>query len=250
MVFQVERLSTFSTVILIATLNEENGIAPTLTEFKETLEDSTYLVVDGGSTDRTVEIAQRLGAEILVQKGRGKGNAIAEGLSSIKDDPKYVVFTDADFTYPARYVLNMLQILDENPRVGMVTGNRFNHSLTSVAMKNPFYVGNKLIAVSQRILNGVDLDDPLTGLRVMRWEILKDWKPRSTGFDIEAELNHRVERAGYQTVEIPVQYRARLGEKKLKLRHGLTIFKRIMSESTQSNSKHLREDNHLENSNF
>ena len=238
MVFQVERLSTFSTVILIATLNEENGIAPTLTEFKETLEDSTYLVVDGGSTDRTVEIAQRLGAEILVQKGRGKGNAIAEGLSSIKDDPKYVVFTDADLTYPARYVLNMLQILDENPRVGMVTGNRFNHSLTSIAMKKPFHAGNRLVAVAQRILNGVDLDDPLTGLRVMRWEILKDWKPRSTGFDIEAELNHRVERAGYQTVEIPVQYRARLGEKKLKLRHGLTIFRRIVSESLHSNSRH------------
>jgi len=240
----VKRLSSFSTVILIATLNEEDGIAPTLTEFKETLEDSTYLVVDGGSTDQTVEIARRLGAEILVQTGRGKGNAIAEGLSSIKHEPKYVVFTDADFTYPARYVLNMIQILDENPRVGMVTGNRFNPSLTSGAMKNPFYAGNKLIAVSQRILNGVDLADPLTGLRVVRWEILKHWKPKSSGFDIEAELNHRVERAGYQTVEVPVHYRARVGEKKLKLRHGLTIFKRIISESLQSNSKHSREGDH------
>jgi glycosyltransferase involved in cell wall biosynthesis len=231
---------SFSTVILIAALNEEEGIASTLTEFKETLEDSTYLVVDGSSSDRTVEIAKRLGAEILIQKGRGKGNAISEGLSSIKHAPKYVVFTDADFTYPARYVLKMIRILDENPNVGMVTGNRFNHSLTSIAMKNPFYAGNRLIAVTQRILNGVDLNDPLTGLRVIRWEILKGWTLRSKGFDIEAEMNHQIERAGYQIVEIPVQYRARLGEKKLKLRHGLTIFKRIISESTKSNSKHSR----------
>jgi len=130
----------------------------------------------------------------------------------------------------------MIQILDENPNVGMVTGNRFNHFLTSIAMKNPFYAGNRLIAVTQRILNGVDLNDPLTGMRVVRWGILKGWKPKSTGFDIEAEINHRVERAGYQTMEIPVQYRARVGEKKLKLRHGLAIFKRIISESIQSNS--------------
>ncbi len=49
-------------------------------------------------------------------------------------------------------------------------------------------------------------------------------------------MNRRVERAGYRTIEIPVQYRARLGEKKLKLRHGLTIFKGIIAESLKSNS--------------
>src|SRR3990170_3461865 len=143
--------------------------------------------------------------------------------------------TIADFTYPAKYVLEMIRILNENPRVGMVTGNRFNQSLNSSAMKNPFYAGNRLIAFTQRVLNGVDLEDPLTGLRVIRWEILKGWKPTSQGFDIEAEMNHRVERAGYQTIEIPVQYRARLGEKKLKLRHGFTIFRRIIAESLKSN---------------
>jgi len=226
-----------SVVVVIAALNEQEGIGPTLAELREILNDQAYLVVDGKSIDRTVEVAKELGAEILVQKGCGKGNAIAEALENIDFDPKYIVFTDADFTYPARYVLNMLQILDENPRVGMVTGNRFNHSLTSIAMKKPFHAGNRLVAVAQRILNGVYLNDPLTGLRVVRWEILKGWKPKSTGFDIEAELNHRVERAGYQTVEVPVHYRARLGEKKLKLRHGLTIFRRIVSESLQSNSK-------------
>jgi hypothetical protein len=55
--------------------------------------------------------------------------------------------------------------------------------------------------------------------------------PKSKGFDIEAEMNHRVERQGYKTVEIPIQYRSRLGEKKLKLRHGFRILKRILHES-------------------
>jgi len=125
----------------------------------------------------------------------------------------------------------MIRILEENPEVGMVIGNRFNHSLHLRAMKSPFFVGNRFLALAQRFFNGVDLKDPLTGLRVVRWRILKNWEPRSRGFDIEAEMNHCVERQGYKTVEVPINYRARLGEKKLKLRHGFSILRRIVSES-------------------
>jgi len=144
---------------------------------------------------------------------------------------KYAVFTDADYTYPAKCVPEMIRILEENPEVGMVTGNRFNHSLTLSAMKSFFFVGNRFLAWTQRLLNGVHLNDPLTGLRVVRWPILKNWEPKSKGFDIEAEINHRVENKGYAIVEIPIKYRSRVGEKKLKLRHGLTILRRIVSES-------------------
>jgi len=72
--------------------------------------------------------------------------------------------------------------------------------------------------------------DPLTGLRVVRWEILRNWKPRSRSFDVEAELNYYIEKKGYLVVEIPIRYRHRLREKKLKLKHGVTILKRILVE--------------------
>lgn len=218
-------------VVVIAALDEEEGIGSTLAELKEVLGNALCLVVDGHSGDRTVEIAKELGAEVLLQRGRGKGNAVSEALASVERDPKYVVFTDADFTYPSKYVLDMIRILEADSSVGMVTGNRFNHLLTPSAMKNPFYVGNRFLAIAQRILNGVDLNDPLTGLRVVRWEILKGWKPRSRGFDFEAELNHHVERRGYKIIEVPIPYRTRLGKKKLKLRHGFSILKRIVAES-------------------
>lgn len=220
-----------SIVVVIAALNEEKGIGPTLAELKEILEDPSYLVVDGNSTDRTVEIAKELGAEVLIQRGHGKGNAISEGLASINSEPRYIVLTDADFTYPAKYILAMVRILEDAPSVGMVAGNRFNHLLTTDAMKNPFYVGNRVLAIAQLILNGVDMNDPLTGLRVVRWKILKGWTPKSKGFDFEAELNHQVERCGYQIKEVSIPYRPRLGEKKLKLRHGFSILKRIIIES-------------------
>jgi hypothetical protein len=60
---------------------------------------------------------------------------------------------------------------------------------------------------------------------------LDGWKPNSKGFDVEAEMNYLVRRKGYQIVEIPIEYKLRLGEKKLKLRHGFVILKRIMAES-------------------
>jgi glycosyltransferase involved in cell wall biosynthesis len=223
--------SLSSVLVMIAALNEEEGIGPTLAELGNVLKNPKYLVIDGNSTDRTIEIAKERGAEILFQKGIGKGDALAHAIGSVDSDIKYVVFTDADFSYPAEYLTKMIQILDENPEVGMVTGNRFNSHLRLSSMKSPFYVGNRFLAWAQLLLNGVSLRDPLTGLRVIRWKILKNWKPKSKGFDIEAEVNHLVEKQGYQTIEIPIKYRDRLGEKKLKLRHGFSILKRIISES-------------------
>jgi len=220
-----------SVLVIIAALNEEKGIGLSLAELRMVLADPMYLVVDGNSVDRTVEFAKEMGAKILFQEGTGKGEAIAQAIRSVDSDVKYVVFTDADFTYPAKCVPEMIRILEENPEIGMVTGNRFTHSLTLSAMKSFFFVGNRFLAWTQRLINGVHLNDPLTGLRVIRWPILKNWEPRSKGFDIEAEINHRVENKGYRIVEIPIQYRSRVGEKKLKLRHGLTILRRIISES-------------------
>lgn len=220
-----------SVLTIIAALNEEEGIGLTIAELKQYLDDPWVLVADGKSRDRTVEIAKNMDAGVIYQEGIGKGNAIAQVLKEIDANLKYVVLTDADYTYPAEYVPEMIRLLDENPSVGMVCGNRFNDHLDSKAMHNAFYFGNRLLAFTHNLLNGVALRDPLTGLRVIRWEILRNWIPKSKGFDIEVELNHHVERKGYCIVEIPIDYRPRLGEKKLKLKHGATILRRILLES-------------------
>ena len=88
------------------------------------------------------------------------------------------------------------------------------------------------MAFAHNLLNGVTLNDPLTGLRVIRADILRDWAVRSKGFDVEVELNHQVERQGFKIIEVPIKYRTRLGEKKLKIKHGATILKRILLETT------------------
>jgi glycosyltransferase involved in cell wall biosynthesis len=218
--------------VVIATLNEEKGIGPTIEELQNVLGNLHLIVVDGNSIDRTVEIAKNLGADIFSQEGKGKGAALFQGLKRLSPNVQYVVFTDADYTYPAEYVPKMVEILERDPKVGMVIGNRFNgeHNFDK-SLTNPFYIGNRLIAFAQHVMNGVKLGDPLSGLRVVRSSILKNWKPKSKGFDVEAEMNFLVEREGHQIVEIPIRYRRRLGEKKLKLRHGFGIMKRILAES-------------------
>jgi dolichol-phosphate mannosyltransferase len=223
----------FEVVVLIPTFNEAEGLAPTVLEVKRFLGEPYILVVDGNSTDGTVHVARSLGLEVIFQDGDGKGDAIAKAVKSLREnaDPQYIVFIDADYTYPAVYISQMIKILDENPDVGMVCGNRFDKPFSMANVKSAYYIGNRLLAFTHYLMNGVKLRDPLTGLRVVRWDIIRDWQPKSKGFDVEAELNYYVERKGYKIREIPIHYRKRLGEKKLKLRHGFTILRRILAEA-------------------
>ena len=231
-----EKLGMPSTQVIIAAWNEEEGIGLTVAELMDTLE-CHVLVVDGRSNDRTVEVARNLGAEIFVQDGLGKGDAIAKAVAHIDPTIDYVVLTDADYTYPAEYVPLMIRILEKSPEVGMVCGNRFNGYEEKTALSSIFYVGNRFIAFAHNLLNGVSLTDPLTGLRVVRAGILRNWTVQSKGFDVEVELNHHVEHAGFGIVEVPINYRERLGQKKLGVKNGAEIFKRIMLEFVNENSK-------------
>jgi glycosyltransferase involved in cell wall biosynthesis len=224
-------LSYPQSTVVIAALNEEEGIGLTIAELKETLAASNILVVDGHSHDRTVDVARNLGAEVVFQDGLGKGDAISKALKQTNANSDYIVLTDADFTYPAKYVRDMIKILEKEPEVGMVCGNRFNGQVDSEALRSRFYLGNKLLSYAHTLINDINLQDPLTGLRVIRAEILKNWTAKSMGFDIEVELNSLVQKKGYRTVEVPIQYRQRLGEKKLKMRHGAVILKRILTEA-------------------
>jgi dolichol-phosphate mannosyltransferase len=222
---------TPSTQVIIAALNEEEGIGLTISELNKTLKNPRILVVDGKSTDRTVEVAKSMGAQVVFQDGLGKGDALAKAIKHSDLTVDYIVITDADYTYPAEHVPLMIRILEKNPCVGMVCGNRFSGYTDLRGLNGVFYLGNRVIAFTHNFLNGISLADPLTGLRVVRARLLRNWKVKSKGFDIEVELNHRVEREGFGIVEVPIKYRERLGEKKLGFINSIEIFMRIMLEA-------------------
>ncbi len=223
------------TQVIIAALNEEEGIGPTISELKNYLYNPSFLVIDGRSTDRTVEIAKSMGAKVVVQDRLGKGDAVAKAIEHLDPNADFIVLTDADYTYPAEFVPEMISVLKENQDLGMVCGNRFTESIDKEAMHDLFYFGNRLIAFTHNLLNGVELVDPLTGLRVLRPEVLRNWQVQSKGFDIEVELNHRVEQIGFGIAEIAIKYRQRLGKKKLGIRNGGEIFRRMLIELAYEN---------------
>ena len=217
-----------SILVLVAALNEEKGLKLTLSELRKYVSAKRLLVVDGKSSDQTVKVAKSFDADVISQEGKGKGDAINSALRNVEGDFDYAVLIDADYTYPAKYIPHMIGILEENSQLGMICGNRFNSHFNPERMPDVFYLGNRLLAFTHNFLNGIKMCDPLSGLRVIRWKILKNWKPRSKGFDIEAEMNYYVERQGYNIREIDIEYRPRIGKKKLKAKDGIRIFKRML----------------------
>ena len=94
-----------STQVIIAALNEEEGVGSTIAELRANLDHPQVLVVDGRSTDRTVEIAKNMGADILFQDGLGKGDALAKAIENSDLSADYVIITDAT----TRTLLNTFQ---------------------------------------------------------------------------------------------------------------------------------------------
>jgi dolichol-phosphate mannosyltransferase len=215
--------------IVIPTLNERGGIILVIKEIRECLEDPQILVIDANSSNGTQQIAARLGAQVVTQKGRGKGRAIAQSILYINPKTKYVVIIDGDYTYPSYYIPAMIRLLEKNAEIGMVTGDRFSkhHSFSNHLPADLYHFGNDLLKIMHRLLNKVNMRDPLTGFRVIRYCYFKDFKPRAKGFDIEVELNHYINKKA-RIIELPIEYRPRIGRKKLRIRDGIIIFVRIL----------------------
>jgi dolichol-phosphate mannosyltransferase len=215
--------------IIIPTLNEAEGIGLVIEEIRKCLEDPCILVIDANSSDGTQHIAAQLGAQIITQKDKGKGRAIAQSIRYINPKTKYVVIIDGDYTYPAYYIHEMIKLLEKNPEIGMVTGERFGkqYNFSKHFLIDLYHFGNDLLKIIHRLLNNVNMRDPFTGFRVIRYCYFKDFKPKAKGFDIEVEINHYINKKA-RIIELPIEYRPRLGRKKLRIRDGVIIFMRML----------------------
>ncbi len=213
-------------IVLLPAYEEPEGVKLVINELREFF-DPFILVIDRPTGDSTGDNARKLGATVLTQKSKGKGSAIKDALEFLESsglNHKYVIMIDADYTYPAKYIPEMIDVLESNPDVGMVCGRRPEGRKLCI-----YHLGNLFLRFAHLILNGITIKDPCTGLRVIRYDIIKNWRPKSEGFDIECEINHFINKIkGFNVVEIPIEYRIRIGEKKLSVKHGLTILKRIL----------------------
>ena len=214
-----------SVCIILPTLNEELTIGNVIDEIpRQALEREGYqvdvLVVDGNSSDRTREIAQEKGATVIVQPRRGKGRQMRTALGSVKAD--FIFMLDADYTYPAGYIPDMLKILRQDYPV--VIGSRLKGQWEKGAIRRLNVVGNILLTLMANILYRTKISDVCTGFWGMRGEVIPKLNLSANGFQFEAELFTQLAKQGYPIAEVPIYYRRREAKTKLsRIKDGIKI---------------------------
>lgn len=206
--------------IIIPAYNEEHGISSTLKEVSAAVSglDAEIIVVDDGSSDGTAELAERYATTVIKHPfNQGKGAAMRSGYRGASGER--LVFIDADGTYPADHVPEIVRELEQADAIFTCRGNREH-----IPFLNRF--GNWLITRLIKNLSGFVGSDPLSGLYGMRRSVLDAIGLESSTFAIETEIVVKVSRSRFNTKEIPIAYRPRLGASKLRpLRDGLRIFR-------------------------
>jgi glycosyltransferase (TIGR04182 family) len=192
--------------VLLPTLNEAETIGTVIDGFRE-VGFEHILVVDGDSEDDTRDIARDHGADVIVQSGSGKGQAVREGVDHI--DQPYVLMADGDGTYRPEDADQMLEPLFDG-RADHVFGNRFA-DMEDGAMTRLNQVGNRLINRLFGVVHGRRLKDILSGYRAFTRESFERFQLDADGFGIETELAVECVRQGVETEVVPIRYRARPG---------------------------------------
>ncbi|OIB56016.1 S-layer glycoprotein N-glycosyltransferase AglJ [Natrialba sp. SSL1] len=225
-------ISAADVCILLPTLDEAATIGDVIDDFQD-LGYGNVVVIDGGSTDGTREIASEHGAQVLTQSGKGKGQAVREAVSYI--DVPYVLMLDGDGTYDPADAETMLEPLSRGYE--HVIGNRFA-DMDDDAMKALNGVGNRLINRSFRFIHGAAYEDILSGYRAFTVDSFDRLSLDSDGFTIETELAVECVKHGVETTVVPVSYSARPEESETNLhpiKDGGTIILALYSLAKTNN---------------
>jgi len=203
--------------ICVPTLNEVDGLAPVLEGARPHAD--VLLVVDGHSTDGTRALAERLGATVILDHRKGKGDAIRTAIEAATTD--LILFIDADGSHDCDDIPRLLAPLRAGD-ADLVIGSRTrggSEELSGDVEKFTRMIGSDIITLSINYRFGVRVTDSQNGLRAMTVAAARDLDLTEDITTIEQEMLLKAMWRGHHVVEIPTREYARThGDSKIRLR--------------------------------
>jgi glycosyltransferase involved in cell wall biosynthesis len=198
-------------IVVIPAFNEEDSIQTVIRKVPRRFDSEIVvevMVVNDGSTDRTVQAAREAGAEHILSfsKNRGLGAAVRKGLrEAYRLGADYAVMIDADDEYPAEYIPQVTLPI-RSGKADYVLASRFAGSIRG--MKLHRRLGNYFFTLLQMVLLRKKITDGQTGFRAFSRSVLAT-------MDIIHDYNYaqvmtlNIARQGYRMTEVPIPYKVR-----------------------------------------
>lgn len=200
--------------MIIPAFNEQNGVGNVINEIPKDLVEEV-IVVNNASTDETEKVAEKAGATVLKEPAKGYGRACLKGIDYVTHQmhTDVVVFLDADYSdYPQEMYDVVKPIIDN--QADLVIGSRALGHRERGAMTPQQVFGNWLATSLLRLFYGVHFTD-LGPFRAISYDklIALNMKDKNYGWTVEMQL--KAAKQKLRCVEVPVNYRRRIGFSKV-----------------------------------
>jgi len=202
--------------ILIPAYNEEKTIAAVIESIPKefsSIDKVEVIVIDDGSTDKTVEIAQKCGATVFsFKKNQGLAKAISLGFSKcIENNSDIMIILDADNQYDSKEIPLILKPIIEK-KADMVLGDRQVKKLDHMPTQKK--IGNQIASKVLSSVMGMKISDGQTGFRAFNRESMKRIHLFSN-YTYTQETIMQAKFKNLKIVEVPITFRKRYDESRL-----------------------------------